>query len=466
MSSWNPRVFLNKRLNGERQSIVAAFYTDVPTTIRTAPVSNADFKAAYSRDNWSSAPQRILIHSKEVMDELRQITEVPDTQKTGVLAMVPPFKYLLHHRNAIKSKLDELKHASSDDEDAPSTPENNINNKDLRIHRLQCIHDFIQTDLASYIGLELRGQDGDIEEVFFDEVYHLFKPGDILLSHLGSDNQLYQVASVMGGRMLLSSSSERSGNSRQQREAHTRAGTWTDLRIEFFTMAWDGENIGPRHSHIDIPYFTGRRWVTDLELYPIQFHKHGSEVAQRLLARGMKFIQCNGHKRYTGASVYPHNALLIFQEGRSVVIDGADNPGDDEIGKPSSFEIIQGDIYIDYKSYYTVFFSTSPNLGSMHTGVSEDAEAIDTLSNGKTWNCSDRDVDVLLSGRFLSKNRYVTKFGKPEKNLADDGARLQLLQGQVPAFVFSMRQWSELKTLCLRVGRLKLMLILSKNGWI
>lgn len=476
MSSWNPPTYLSKRRMGAKQSIVAAFYTDVPTTPEPAEpcVSDADFIAAYSKDKWSSAPQRILIHSKEVIDDLRQITSVPDSQRTGLLAMVPPFKYLLHHRKDIESKLDELKQAASGREDDPSAPEDKFANEDSRIHWLQCIHDFIQTDLANYIGLELIVQNGDLEEVMFEELYHLFKPGDLVVGVNYGDDQLYQVTSIVGGRMLLSSRLD--GPPKPPpggRELQTRAGTWTTLRVAYSTMAWDGENIGPRDCYYTIPYFTGRKLVTDLDIIPIQFHKDGSALQKKLIARGLKYVQSAGHKRYTGEFVQPHYSLEALSEkpqGPPRLASAGDDSSDDEDEKSSAFEMARGDVYIDYKAFYTSFFSTASRLSAMATIVGEDTEAIDTLSRGfkdTTWNCSDRDVDGLRSARVLNKNRYLTKFWKPSENPEDDEDRLQLLPGQVPAFVFSTRKWGEsskIRRLCTR--RMKQLLILKKSGWI
>lgn len=449
MSSWNPPAFLAKRLRGERQSVITAFYTDVPTDVTAAEdfVSDLDFIDAYSKQKWSSAPQRILVHSKEVIDELQGITNVPDAQKTGVLAMVPPFKYLIHGRTAIKSKLDELKEAASDRDQSPSAAEDGPTDEDRRIHRLQCIHDFIQTGLANYIGMELRVQKGDMDEVLFEEAYDLFKPGDLVTGIDCGDSQLCRVTSVTGGRMLLSSRAEGSANSQNRRETQTRAGTWTELRVSCVAMAWDGENIGARHSYYTIPYFTGTRPVTDLDVFPIQFHKDGSELRKRLCARGLKYVQCSGHKRCTGTTVSPHVSMLAFTERRpskTRVSDSGGNSVDDEDEKSRPFEMVRGDIYIDYKAIYTGFFNALPLLGSMPTGiVSDDAEAIDTLRNGRTWNCSDRHIDGLRSSRFLGRNRHLIGFSKPKDNLADDEARLQLLPRQVPVFVFSTRKWGE-----------------------
>lgn len=447
MSRWNPPVFLNKRLQGEEQSIVTAFYTDVPTEIATAEqdVSNADFIAAYSKDKWSSAPQRVLIHLKEVMDELRWITGVPDAQKTGVLAMVPPFKYLIHHRTVIKLKLDELKKAASDHGHSPTIAKDKLTNEDKRIRRLQCICDFIQTDLANYIGLELRCQNGDIEEVLFEEAYYLFNPGDLILTASTGENQLYQVSSVIGGRMLLSSGSDGLADDQKPHDNPRRAGTWTELRVSFFNMVWDGENIGCSHSYNRIPYFTGAKSVTDLPFFPLRFHKDSKELRKRFCVRGSKYVQCSGHKRYTGTSLIPHHSMIIFAAKRPVT-GPSDGGGADSVDhgdeNSSPFKMVQGDVYIDYRSFFTGFFSTSPDLGQMPSlPVGEDAEAIDTLARGLTWDCSDRHIDGFRTARFFNMNRNLTRFGKPQNDLADDEARFQLLPGQVPAFVFATRKW-------------------------
>lgn len=444
MSRWNPPSFLKKRLRGDKQSIVTAFYTDVPTEIATPEqgVSNADFIAAYSKDKWSSAPQRVLIHSKEVMNELRSITGVPDAQKTGVLAMVPPFKYLIHHRTAIKSKLDELKKASSDHGTSQIIAKDNLTNEDQSIRRLQCIWDFIQTDLANYIGLELRCENGDIEEVLFEEVYHLFKPGDLILTGLSGDNQLYQIYSVIGGRMLLSSPSDELASQRQPRDKPTRAGTWTDLRVSYFNTVWDGENIGCSYSFNIIAYFTGTKSVTDLEMVPLQFHKDGRELRKRWCARGSKIVQCSGHKRYTGTPVMPHYSMNHFSAYPTDGDDDSSVDHGDEKSSPS--EMSQGEVYIDHRSFFTGFFSTKPRLGQMPPmAVGENAEAIDTLGRGLTWNCSDRHIDGLRRARFFNMNKNLTRFSEPKNDLADDEARIQMLPGQVPAFVFSTRKWGE-----------------------
>ncbi|KAI3391996.1 hypothetical protein diail_6372 [Diaporthe ilicicola] len=443
-------------LGGMRQKnrcVMTAFYTERPeptdpdVDTPRAPLSDDDFMAAYSKDNWNTVPQRILIQSRLALDELQQITKVP--QRARPLGMVPPFKLLVHHRNAIKLRLDELQQKNLD---------NAKNSDPTREHmiaaHLQCIYNFIQTDLGNYVGLELKIRQGEIKEVSFEEVYHLFKPGDLVLSAATGQHQLYQVHSVTGGRRCLSDI-QRSlhvyGERARRKTFGTGSGTWTDVKIESYIMGWDGENIGPMQRTHAISYFAGARRVTDLDIYPIQFHDNPDELRSRLRARGKKLVQCSGHKRYTGPLASPLPPLMHFLKDktthlrsppRPLGMDSSDDSGDEEERHVFSNGMVRSDVYIDYKTLYSRFFATNPGLSKLYVNMGEEAETIENLGhNDQTWNFRDHEVDAYLSDTFLSTHRHLTKYGKPKQNLDDDGDRLELLPSQVPAFIFGSREW-------------------------
>lgn len=46
---------------------------------------------------------------------------------------------------------------------------------------LQCLYDFMQTDLAHLHGLRLKVQDAKLRKISFDELYYLFSPGDLVI---------------------------------------------------------------------------------------------------------------------------------------------------------------------------------------------------------------------------------------------------------------------------------------------
>lgn len=466
MSMWTGVDFTGEGEHENSRNIIDVFYTEVPKTITTPDQDDvSQGKSRYSKDRWSVGPQRILIHSEELLQELRQTTKV--LLRGSNIAIIPPFKLLIRNQDAIKSKLEELRqHADAGHADITSPTLGNSKSIDLdtensasdteekppvaysRLDRLQCVHDLIQTDLANYVGLDGMIRNGDLDEVLFEEVYHIFKPGDLILSAESGDDQVYQVFSVTGGRMRLSKPSVTANNGMlrpaNQAAVGNAPGTFTDLIINSFIMGWDGEDIGPLQiSHV-LPYFAGERRVADLEVYPIQFHKDPDGLLERLRARGRKVVGCFGHKQYTGTPFRSSKFLAKFGMVGNVADSDSDSDSEDEEGglKVQS-DMVRSDVYIDYKPSYTHFFATSNFfLSLLSRNPSAESETTEVLDNGQTQNYADQEVDIHLSDKFLSSHRHLTTFGKPKENLSDDHDRLQLLTGHVPGFIFSTRKWS------------------------
>lgn len=464
MSMWTGVDFIGAGEQENSRNIVDVFYTEVPKTITTPNQDDVSQETSgYSNERWSVGPQRILIHSEEMIQELRQTTKV--SLRGSNMAMVPPFKLLIRNQDAIKSKLEELRqhadagHADtsspavrdsksidSNTKNSPSDTEDKPPVAYSRVDRLQCIHDLIQTDLANYIGFDGMSRNGDLNEILFEEVYQIFKPGDLILSAESGDDQVYQVFAVTGGRMRLSKPSPDNGMPRALNltALGNAPGTWTDLIINSFIMGWDGEDIGPLQiSHV-IPYFAGERGVSDLEVYPIQFHKDPSGLLERLRARGRKVVGCFGHKQYTGTPVRTSKFLAKFGMVGNVADSDSDSDSEDEEGglKMQS-DMVRSDLYVDYRPSYTHFFATSSfSLSLLSRSPSAESETTEVLDNGQTQTYADQEVDIHLSDKFLSSHRHLTTSGKPKQDLSHDHDRLQLLSGHVPGFIFSTRKWS------------------------
>lgn len=363
--------------------------------------------------------------------------------------MVPPFKYLIHHRESIKSRLDELKQTGAGSED-PASPTSPSAGQNLLVDHLQCIHDFIQTELSNYIGLELRIRRGDLAEVLFEEVYHLFKPGDLVLAAFTGDDQLYQVYSVTGGRMRLSDmqtgpAPPRSGSA--PKTFGSGAGSWTDVKVVCYIMGWDGDHIGPRQCTYTQSYFAGARRITDLDVYPIRFHEDPEGLRNRLRARGRKLVMCSGHQKYTGKTLPLFAPLRGLAKARLLNESDDDSTDDSEDEEDRNFHdtgMIRSDVFVDYETSYSNDFARNPLLANLSTVLGEESETLESLmtdGNVKAWNYSDHEVDGQLSDRFLSKNRHLTKHGKPKMDLDEEDERLELLPRQVPAFIFGSRKW-------------------------
>lgn len=120
---------------------MTAFYTAGPGLLHqgaeaTEPhLSDDDLAAAYSKDRWNIAPQRVFIQCGGALNELQTITKIPlRSRPTG---LIPPFKLLVHHRQAIKSRLEELRQDNVDDGHRPDTDAKHS------LAHLQYIYNFI-----------------------------------------------------------------------------------------------------------------------------------------------------------------------------------------------------------------------------------------------------------------------------------------------------------------------------------
>ncbi len=323
-----------------------------------------------------------------------------------------------------------------------------------RVNQLQCLHDFIKTDLGHLIGLRLKVAEGSLETVTFDEVYYLFHPGDLILASGIHESQLYQVYSVTGGRVRLSKSTRGEMGSMEEDRgfATSGIGTWTDVTLETYMMCCDGTQVGTVQVTHSIKHFPGERRVTDLEVYPIRFHKTPADLCAQLQARGLKFLNCYGHKKYDAITVRPPATIYDADNSppggfpRPSYLRGQTRHHSDS-GVPERerimLEEIQSDVFVDLQSYYRLHpgakFSTV--LRKTYPNPREIVEKI-TGQRDREYNSGDHDVDETLTDDFLLSQRNFLQSAKPG-DVKESAEVLQLLPHQIPAYEFRSRQWGE-----------------------
>lgn len=68
---------------------------------------------------------------------------------------------------------------------------------------------------------------------------------------------------------------------------------------------WDGENFGTRNKSIKIWEFLGTAEITNLTVFPLEYHSEIDKVRWELISRGENFENLQGHhfKRYDGIAV-------------------------------------------------------------------------------------------------------------------------------------------------------------------
>jgi hypothetical protein len=331
------------------------------------------------------------------------------------------------HGPGIKSK------AVDSDEDRAHLAE-------ARYIHLKILHDLIVDELGEVLGLIDRIKKGIQETICFEDLWHLFKPGDIVYSKENGYDQLYRVFFVTGGQTLkryrtrdevvdiqstqnkiryyippeMHEDDEEETINKMLREEGSGLGTWTPLRVDCYLMGFDGEDCGPAAMTKKISSYIGDRKINTLSVFPLKFHPKKDELLRAMESRGRKFLFAGGHKSYDGKT-------LAMKRNESRIE-------------------IQSDIYVDFDTFYQGFPLKKPMIGKMLRSKQNFAEEEEIIGGTRCILLCGHEVDSKLSNQYLLANRRMLEKFKPEEGQVV-GDTLLLMPHYVIGYAFQVRQW-------------------------
>ena len=174
--------------------------------------------------------------------------------------------------------------------------------RDARDHlRLFC--DVIDEHLSDLLFLESAISDHSLKRIKFQDLWFLYKPGDLIITSK-APHQAYRFVHVCGGRPWLTKSAVDwdDGNGRDKSQDKSRNSKVPHLAIDCIMFNFDGKNFGPVQKSIEIPEFSEERNIVDLDVYPIEFAENKIALRKALLTRGHRFATFRNckHQRYAG----------------------------------------------------------------------------------------------------------------------------------------------------------------------
>ncbi|KAH7385087.1 hypothetical protein BKA64DRAFT_157338 [Cadophora sp. MPI-SDFR-AT-0126] len=176
------------------------------------------------------------------------------------------------------------------------------------VGHLKCFVQFIDNDLKHVFELRRGLEESTIREIAFEDLWHLFNPGDLLITS-GSPHQrqAYKVFYTSGGRPIM-----------QDHGNFKKMPSTTPFRIDCYYIDFDKKWLGPIHQTIKIPRYEGKRPVTELKMlysqdynshpsasaFPIRFLDEPEGAMANLVTRGRRHRELTpfSHKRYCGPS--------------------------------------------------------------------------------------------------------------------------------------------------------------------
>ena len=326
-----------------------------------------------------------------------------------------------------------------------------------RVTHLQCLVDFVNSELAHLVTFRQQVLEGNLDKVTYQDIYYLFRVGDVVISRHKGEHQLYQIFAVTGGRQCLSRAKHTPYDSDLDSDEKNSAlgiGVWTTLKVDAYILGSDdGKRIFPIPIRLRVQPFTGERKITDLPVFPVRFHKSGQDIRKRLQNRGRKFLVCAGHKRYRGATV--KSPLEDIGRAISAAGRGGRRSPDVKLEKLENemqndqIREVRSDVYIDLDTYYHHQAGVDLSKATIRRSRMTPREVVEQFSTSirvveNNYSSGDVEVDETLTDEFLMSHRDRLYPEKVE-NLVQDPEALELLPHQVPAYDFRSRQWGELK---------------------
>lgn len=170
---------------------------------------------------------------------------------------------------------------------------------------MKCLLQFMDNELHDIIEVHRHIRERTLREIAFEHLWHLFKPGDLVVSNQPKD-QAYRVLSTGGGR-LPRDTTDCNGNLTVTNALRTPS----DFFLDCYYIDFNGVHYGPVPKQITIAPYEGLRPVTALEVIPISLihEQNGSQLEAALQARGKKFMKLArvSHKKYKGLSLREGN---------------------------------------------------------------------------------------------------------------------------------------------------------------
>ncbi|RKL27626.1 hypothetical protein BFJ70_g11491 [Fusarium oxysporum] len=280
--------------------------------------------------------QRIRIHSPVLLSVLKDGMSPSDWSCEQPRVFFRPFKALIYYHEYVKERLKDLERryecmkglgavddnihesqtmtpeqaeeVATSNEAAETTNTNGINDVDnsrenttrVELEHLRCYVEFMDERVMP---MENMFEGIDRRMVYFDEMWHLFKIGDILYAPTNTPFKEPGGLRIAKGRYHTAFKLYFKGVSVIDDSYPD------DLNIRDRTMVlwcyyleYNGESYGPVKQRIIITAFSGKKDIRDLPAYPIRFAANTEKIQKDLILQGTRFrsftkerhVSCDG----------------------------------------------------------------------------------------------------------------------------------------------------------------------------
>ncbi|KAE8452653.1 hypothetical protein EG329_013912 [Mollisiaceae sp. DMI_Dod_QoI] len=423
-----------------------------------------DILDSLNHQEFSTVPVRLSINSKHLRFQLSKITQ----HDLSHYVMQAPWKLLVHYHDQIKQRAQELKMLAGEEsgdngskdkqQEAPLPSEDESINIEKEIgpgtgihpqeirhstepwvacevcgqllsdghakktacvktasQHFQCLIDFIDNDLKHVFELRQGLAHGTVRDISFDDLWHLFNPGDIIVnSGLKRERCAFRVFYTSGGRPL-----------KQDEDRFEKSPLPSGFTLHCYYIDFDKRWLGPVYTGFEIPQFKGKQSIKSLKsltslhgsstitmtIFPIRYLDDHETALLDLVKRGKRCRQLVpfSHKRYCGPSSVEAPEYLNSE----IIIDCNTVPNNDGFGKLGIIAVASNEADLCTSSCVGGLYGCSTNL------------------------FNDNVVDHDRATQYTADLPLIAVRDANDNNLSDD--HLMLLGPDIDAFVLRER---------------------------
>ncbi|EHK96227.1 hypothetical protein M7I_8081 [Glarea lozoyensis 74030] len=269
--------------------------------------------------------EKEVVEKKKLQEPAEGVEKKDKDGKTETLESPKEKKKEEKDKKKDKAK-DENKSDDSDAKDKSKETEEEWSTEDqTRLKEAQKIANGMKCILYIFdkhltITTEIRRQikAGTLKEIAFDYLWHLFKPGDFIVSRKPKE-QAYRVLHAGGGRRYRDPGLDYEGKP----VIISMPKAASNFFIDCYNIDYDGKNYGAAPKTFYITPYEGLRAITALDYVPLKLLPESDRAALEtaLATRGKKFVRLvrMTHVRYRGLSVKEGNFRHEELDGDAVI---------------------------------------------------------------------------------------------------------------------------------------------------
>ncbi|KAL2841161.1 hypothetical protein BJY01DRAFT_257160 [Aspergillus pseudoustus] len=234
-------------------------------------------------DSSESNPGAFRINSNRLARLLLSL--VCDHQGTllGTLEMQRPFDYPIFYHENVKQHLVELEASPKSGDDASLVEE------------LRCYMRLMEDIIAHYNRFDTLSASDELS-VHFEDLWHLFKPGETILYSEASPNPCASDYAKL--------KKSRSADQKLWR-VYTRKWTTEAFMVKAYCIGHDGDSFICVKEWFDIKVYEGYASVTSLKVFPVRFASNGAKLLATAAKEGREFL------KYMESKVVAHDGWAL-----------------------------------------------------------------------------------------------------------------------------------------------------------